>query len=224
MENYFNEIYEYYNHSRIPDEKGYGKRFFEGVKQNRSWLHHLVNEMQFHFEGRQALEVACGMGRWTYQVSKFAKHITATDISENLLENAKGMEIPKDRVEFVQCDAFCIDEIVGDFDGGFHMNFLNHLPLDTIPEFLEKFHGVLGKGKTVFCGSQRGRGNKQNPFYEKRDTGDMFSIRKHDDGKEIHVIDTIFSEELLRGLLAGRAKDLNMTFCKWWWWASYTIV
>jgi hypothetical protein len=37
------------------------------------------------------------------------------------------------------------------------------------------------------------------------------------------VIDTLFSEDLLRGLLAGKACRLTILMNPWWWWATYQI-
>jgi hypothetical protein len=49
----------------------------------------------------------------------------------------------------------------------------------------------------------------------------MVSLRHHDDGRPIEVVDTLFTEELVREVLSGKARDLEITMKPWWWWASY---
>jgi hypothetical protein len=75
----------------------------------------------------------------------------------------------------------------------------------------------------VFCASQRYQGSPEEPWYKKADTGDMVSLRHHDDGRPIEVVDTLFTEDLLREVLRGKARDLEITMKPWWWWASYRV-
>jgi hypothetical protein len=40
---------------------------------------------------------------------------------------------------------------------------------------------------------------------------------------QIEVVDTLFTEELVREVLSGKARDLEITMKPWWWWASYRV-
>jgi len=51
----------------------------------------------------QSLEIGCGTGKNTEWLVKKAKHITAVDLSENMLAKAKG-KIAADTVRFLQAD------------------------------------------------------------------------------------------------------------------------
>ena len=220
---YLADIADYYNNSRVPSKPGTAASFRNDLARPTYWGKYLVAEMQGVFEGKSVLEVACGMGKWTQLVADVAEQVVATDISANLLENARGLPLPKANVSFVQSDAFDIQKVKGAFNAGLHMNFINHLPLSQVPRFLDCFHAALEPGAVVFCGTQRFRGDAQNPVYELDSTGDVVSVRHHDDGRMIEVVDTLFTEDLLRGLLAGRATHLNFTMNKMWWWLNYRV-
>jgi hypothetical protein len=51
----------------------------------------------------------------------------------------------------------------------------------------------------------------------------MVSLRHHDDGRPIEVVDTLFTEELVRKVFAEKARELQITMKPWWWWASYRV-
>jgi hypothetical protein len=107
--------------------------------------------------------------------------------------------------------------------GACHINFMNHVPFELLPAFIEGLHRKLEPGSVVFCASQRWQGSAEEPWYEKPETGDIVSLRHHDDGRPIEVVDTLFTEELLREVLDGKAQPLQITIKPWWWWASYEV-
>jgi len=49
----------------------------------------------------------------------------------------------------------------------------------------------------------------EEPWYKKPETGDMVSLRHHDDGRPIEVVDTLFTEDLVKEVLSGKARDLE---------------
>ena len=223
QDDYLTALAEYYNGSRLPSKPGAAAGFPEAVQSPDHWAHQIAADLTIALAEKRVLEVACGNGRWTQIAARAAKHITATDIAQNLLDNAMGLPIPPGKVDFIRCDAFDIATIAGPFWAGLHMNFINHLPLDTVPRFLDAFHSALGQDATVICGSQKFRGSANEPVYERPGTSDICSMRHNDAGDEIEVIDTLFTEDLLRGLLAGRAADLQFSSNPHWWWAKYAV-
>jgi hypothetical protein len=150
-----------------------------------------------------------------------AERVVATDPCPRLLELARILNLKN--TEFVECDFLSLEKVEGTFNGACHVNIMNHIPLELLPTFLDKIHQKLEPGSSVFCASQRFRGNPEEPWYEKRETGDMVSLRHHDDGRPIEVVDTLFTEDLLKGLFIGRAPRLQISLKHWWWWASYKV-
>ena len=221
---YFKELADYYNNSRLKPNDSMRTGVSDLRRQYNdpnSWVHACVNNLQSVFRGKRVLEVACGPGTWTQFLADVAEQVLATDQSPRLLRYAAELKLQN--TNWLECDAFELSKINLRFNGVCHFNFINHIPLDLTPEFLRILHDRLEPGSTVFCATQRFRGSPDQPWYQKKDSGDMVSLRHKADGSVIEVIDTYFSEDLLRGLLAGKACRLRIFMNPWWWWATYQI-
>lgn len=220
---YFHDLADYYNNSRIPSSVMTGAAEIRGeFEKEGSWVRECVKELHMTLAKRRVLEIGCGGGRWTQFIADVAERVVATDPCLRLLERARLLDLPN--TEFVECDFLSLEKVEGAFNGACHVNIMNHIPLELLPTFLDKIHQKLEPGSLVFCASQRFRGNPEEPWYEKRETGDMVSLRHHDDGRPIEVVDTLFTEDLLKGLFIGRARRLQISVKHWWWWASYQVL
>jgi hypothetical protein len=73
---------------------------------------------------------------------------------------------------------------------------MHHVPRELLPDFIDALHRRLEPDSIVFCASQRWQGSAEEPWYEKPETGDMVSLRHHDDGRPIEVVDTLFTEDI----------------------------
>lgn len=93
----------------------------------------------------------------------------------------------------------------------------------VLPTFVEPLHRRLEPDAVVFCASQRFQGSAEEPWHEKPETGDMASRRHHDDSRPIEVVDTLFTEELLRELRDIKTRELQIALKPWWCWASYRL-
>ena len=219
---YFRQLADYYNNSRITSKVMTGAAEIRAdFNQEGSWVRHCAEHLQLTLAKRKVLEVACGGGRWTQFIADVADRVVATDPCPRLLEFGRKLGIPN--TEWVECDAFSLDKIKETFNGACHVNFMNHVPLELLPTFIDKLHQKLEPGSTVFWATQRFRGNPSESWYEKPETGDMVSLRHHDDGRPIEVVDTLFTEDLVRGLFIGRARRLEITLKGWWLWARYQV-
>jgi ubiquinone/menaquinone biosynthesis C-methylase UbiE len=218
---YFRELADYYNHSRFKKMTRVAE-FRADFNRPGSWVRECAESLQLTLAKRRVLEIACGAGVWTQFIAEVAERVVATDPCPQLLNY--GGQLNLLNTEWVECDAFSLNKIEGAFNGACHINFINHIPLELLPTFLEQMHRRLEPGSVVFCASQRWQGSVEEPWYQKPETGDMVSLRHHDDGRPIEVVDTLFTEDLLRGLLCGKARQLQITLKPWWWWASYKIV
>jgi 2-polyprenyl-3-methyl-5-hydroxy-6-metoxy-1,4-benzoquinol methylase len=219
---YFRELADYYNRSRIHDKKMTGAAAIRAeFEKEGSWVRTCAKDLQAVLANRRVIEVVCGGGRWTQFIADVAEKVVATDCSPQLLERARLLKLPD--TEFVECDAFSLDRIPKTFTGACHINFMNHVPLALLPNFIDRVHQMLEPGSVVFCATQRDRGSPKEPWYEKRETGDMVTLRHCEDGTPVEVVDTLFTEDLLRGLFAGKARRLQISMKSWWWWASYEI-
>lgn len=89
--------------------------------------------------GMRVLEVGCGTGMFTEMFSHSGAHITAVDISEDLLRKAKERDLPPQQVRFLakhfeECD------VEGPYDAIVGSSVLHHL--DLVPS-LTRMYGLL---------------------------------------------------------------------------------
>ncbi|HEX6565910.1 MAG TPA: class I SAM-dependent methyltransferase [Chthoniobacterales bacterium] len=219
---YFRELADYYNYSRIPSKVMTGAAEIRTeFNQTGTWVWECADSLQATLAKRRVLEIACGSGRWTQFVADVAEHVLATDPCPALLEYGRRLNLPN--IDWVECDAFSLHKIEGTFNGACHINFMNHVPRELLPRFIDKLHDKLEPDSVVFCASQRWQGSAEEPWYEKLETGDMVSLRHHDDGRPIEVVDTFFTEDLLREVLSGKTRELQITLKPWWWFACYRV-
>lgn len=110
--------------------------------------------------GDAALEIGCGTGTTALLLASSVQHITATDISSNMIGIARGKAKDQevDNVDFVQAT---LDDGTLDgrsFDAVLAFNLLHLLP--ELPAALRKIHGLLKPGgvfisKSVCLGEKR---------------------------------------------------------------------
>ena len=219
---YFQDVADYYNNTRVDCEKitGVAKARAE-FNQRGSWIRECAESLQITLAKRRVLEIACGAGVWTQFAADVAERVVATDPSPRLLDYGRGLNFPN--TDWIECDAFSLHKIEGRFNAAFHINFMNHVPRELLPAFIDGLHQRLEPGAVVFCATQRWQGSAEEPWYEKPQTGDMVSLRHHNDGRPIEVVDTYFTEDLIKELLSGKTRELQITLKSWWWWASYQV-
>lgn len=92
--------------------------------------------------GVRALEIGCGTGLFTELFAQTGAHITAVDISPELLEQARRKQLPADRVAFVQARFEDCDQL-DPFDAVVGSSVLHHL---EVQESIEKIFTLLRPG------------------------------------------------------------------------------
>ncbi len=138
--------------------------------------------------GIRALELGCGTGLFTALFAQTGAHITAVDISPDLLDRARRKQLPADRVTFVQTRFEDCDQL-GPFDAVVGSSVLHHL---EVQESIEKIFTLLRPGGVLSFAEP----NMLNPqaFLERRFHNlPMFSYVSPDE--------TAFVRWKLKGLL-----------------------
>ena len=186
----------------------------------------LALALQQFCKGKRVLEVAAGHGRWTRYVADVASYILATDGSPRMLKQAEELvlwqkDIPKDRYGFLCLDAFGINAAPGQFDVGFSVNWLEHIPSVRLSEFLDAFHRKIGSGTQAlaainFFGSTEG-------LYRKEGYSDWFSRRTRPDGSVYEIVDNPYTEEDLRRILGPFAENITYHAGVKFYWVKYEV-
>ncbi len=220
---YLSNMVHYYNEARLPQKPGDAAGFFNDVQRDPNhWAHEMVQDLRAFVSGRRVLEVACGMGRWTQFAAETAGFVLATDAAPNLLANAEGLRLPRDRVRFRCVNAFDIGSLKDEFVCAMHLNFFNHLPAPAAARFLSVLHARLGPGGRVFAAGQQYSANWKQQMYTRDGSPDTFSMRR-EDGFNFELVDNEFDESRVRQCLAGAATNLQVKIGRAFWWATYTV-
>jgi SAM-dependent methyltransferase len=173
------------------------------------------------FAGRRVLEVACGTGYWTQVLAEVAERVCATDASPAMLALARAKKLPPARVEFREADAFALDTVGGDCNGGLANFWLSHVPAARREGFLDGFHRRLARGSPVFLADNVFVPGISSALVHQPGCPDTFNRRKLPDGSEHEVVKNYFDEAAFRHLLAPRSTDLAVHFGNVFWWVSY---
>lgn len=89
------------------------------------------------------LEIGCGIGTLTRKLAERAEHITAIDLSANMIETAKGLSKSHDNIDFQVADILETEFPAEHFDAIVSVATFHHIPLE---ELLPKLKIFLRKG------------------------------------------------------------------------------
>jgi len=227
------EIVAYYDNASHTAYAEHGAVFAEDyderVATEGSSLRDLALVIQDLSRGNRVLEVAAGHGRWTRYVARVAEYVLATDASPRMLAQAEelvahGQDLPDGKVDFLHLDAFEIGRVPGTFNFGFSVNWVEHIPMVRVDEFLTAFHLKLGQGAKALIAINFYRETTREKLYQKSDGPDWYSKRTRPDGSEYEIVDNEYSEEELRELLAGTAKNIEYSSGVGFYWVTYEVV
>lgn len=95
--------------------------------------------------GMRVLEIGCGTGFFTEMFVKTGAQIIGVDISKELLEKARGRNLPEDRAKFLQArfEDFSFEE---PFDAIIGSSVLHHLNIEVA---LARIYGLLKPGAVM---------------------------------------------------------------------------
>ena len=157
-------------------------------------------------KGRRVLELACGPGYWTQQIAPFVRSVVATDYNESTLREARKKNLDSSRVTFEQADAYKLDQIVGDFDAVFAVDWFAHVPRSRISEFLGSVACRIPKGCPVFFLDQLPKEGSITEVFDSE--GNHIQERILEDGSKYRVIKHFLDDSEIEGYLC----DLDLEF------------
>ena len=158
--------------------------------------------------GRHVLEIACGPGFWTQFAAETAASVVATDYNQSTLDEAKKKSLPIDRVSLLQADAYRLDLIPGIFDAILSVDWLAHVPLSQMEEFLSgALRRVRPGAPLMFIDQLPGEHSLSGVFDAE---GNHIQERVLPDGSAFRVIKHFFSDDELANLFSGFSGELRI--------------
>ena len=117
-------------------------------------IRHLAMEIQRTLAGRDVLELAAGLGRWSRPLLGAAKSLLATDASPRVMERLPegaswGLNLRANQFRCQRLDAFRPETAPGKFNGALTVNWFQHMPRQKIRRWITRLHRKLLPGSIV---------------------------------------------------------------------------
>jgi SAM-dependent methyltransferase len=202
-----NEQLEYYR-ARAPE---YDEWFFRRGRYDRGpchladWTGELAlveAALQETLPLGDVLELACGTGIWTQQLSRGGRRVVAVDASPEVLAINRA-RLGSDSVEYVLADLFSWTPPQQQFDAVFFGFWLSHVPTDRFDAFWQDVRTALKPGGVALF---------VDSLFEQTSTArDHRSIdpsgvvqRRLNDGREFSIVKVFYEPESLERRLLER--------------------
>jgi demethylmenaquinone methyltransferase/2-methoxy-6-polyprenyl-1,4-benzoquinol methylase len=166
---------------------------------------------------RSVLEVACGTGFWTQMLARQARSVVATDAAPEMLALARSRQYELSNVELILDDAYRLGKVRDGFDGGFHFQWISHVPRARLQEFFSRFHGRLSTESVVVFGDNKDQGTQADS------DGNLYQERTLPDGSRHRVIKNWLTRDELRTLLQPWTDALHFQEFERDWFVCYKL-
>lgn len=177
-----------------------------------------------HFDGRHALEIACGTGYWTPFAAEHCASWLATDANEEVLAIARTKPLPPGKVQFRLLDAYAMSTL-GDtsFDAALAAFWWSHVPIQHLAGWLAGLHAQLAPGAVVVMLDNLYVPGSNLPITRQDAAGNTCQTRVLDDGSTHEVLKNFPTREQAFAMLGPRARDPQWTVFQHYWALAYCL-
>lgn len=174
----------------------------------------------FHtfFAGKSVLEIACGTGYWTEQISHVAKSVWATDINESVLDIAKAREYKCPvTLQVADMNNLATDQLFDALFGGFIWSHILLQDLDGLLDNLKE--RLVPHSHIAFIDSKLVPGSFHNPKRITRtdEMGNTFQTRHLENGTTFEVLKNFPTRRFLLDKLSRIATDIEIIDLDYYW-------
>ena len=189
-------------------------RFDRGEEINQRWFDEVaIVKLALHQVGtvEHLLELASGTGIWTQKLLKIGKQITAIDASPEMIEINRD-KLGSSQVDYQQHDLFAW-EPNQEYDLVFFSFWLSHVPPELLDSFLQKVYNAVRPGGQMFIIDSRFEPTSAAKDHLLQDDGNIYQLRKLNDGREFQIVKIFYQPDRLRDQLTevGFTADVNAT-------------
>ncbi len=206
------DLQSYYNARAKEYDKVYA------IPEEQQDLAEATKIFQQLFAQQTVLEIACGTGYWTKQISVTARSIFATDINESVIEIAKGRN-DAGNVQFKVADMYDLSTATK-YDALFGGFIWSHILLEDLDSFLQKATGFLKPGGTIAFIDSKPIPNTIHDVKRITRTdehGNTFQTRNLENGSTHVVLKNFPSQEFLQQKLSPCFKNIQYIPLEHYW-------
>ncbi len=209
------KLVDYYN-KRASE---YEQIYYRPIAKRRQELLDEGVRLQKLVGGRDVLELACGTGYWTHLMSETAAHVTASDISAEMLNEARQKPFAKP-VDFLRADLFGLPFRPESFDCLAIGFWFSHHPRQDYARFFEMITRPLRTGSPIWMIDNNPPA--EGPTNDSAGTdehGNNLKVRKLGNGQEHVILKNYFVKDELESIFAPRFPDRSVSFYGEYYWA-----
>lgn len=170
------------------------------------------------FANKSVLEIACGTGYWTEQISKTANSILATDINQVVIDIANSRQYNNNvTFQVIDMNNLSVDKPFDAIFGGF---IWSHILLQDLDNFILKLKSLINeKGEIVFIDSKQ----VENTNHDKKSItrvdqfNNTFQTRELENGTKHEVLKNFPNEKFLKDKLSSISNEINIIELEHYW-------
>ncbi len=195
----------------------YEQIYYRDNKERRQEIEDDVERLKVLAKGKSVLELACGTGYWTTQVSETALSVIATDFSDEMIVEAKKKEYHCP-IQFMQADLHHLPFAEPSCDLLLLGFWFSHEPCQ---DYEKLFKTLLGQIKThgkiwMIDNNPPAEGDKFQAV-GKDAHGNNYKRRFLDDDTEYKILKNYFSKESLREIFEPYFEIESLIHNKYYW-------
>jgi ubiquinone/menaquinone biosynthesis C-methylase UbiE len=209
-----NQTIEYYR-KRAAE---YDKIYYRDNPRRQAELSRMYELSRKVLSRKEVLDLACGTGFWTREISQSAESIVGVDINAATLEEArqKSYRCP---VRFLIADFFSLPFERPLFTGLLATFVLSHVRREDQEELCDHVKRSLAPNTTAFfCENNQTTEMPGNLHWDNSRTN-TYKLRKLENGEEFRILKNYYDESELRDTL-GRWGSVEELIYDYYYWAA----
>ena len=194
----------------------YDNIYYKDDPVRQGELAELYNMSRKVLAGRTVLDIACGTGFWTREVSETAQSIIGLDINEATLAVArhKTYACP---TEFLCRNIFAPGEFEPKPDGLLATFLISHVKRQEIETLRDRIKSTIVSGSPAFLCDNNLICEMIPDLIPDEDSVNTYKKRKLENGKEYTILKNYFEPEELKAIFSSWGKITAFYFEKYYW-------
>ena len=167
--------------------------------------------------GKQIVEIACGTGYWTDLMSQTAQKIIATDLSSEMIRQARQKQFSCP-IEFIQADMYSLPVKSHACDllaVGF---WFSHEPKEQYPKFFDLLSSLIRPNGTIWMIDNNPPAEGiVNTSSGQDEHGNNYKKRYLDTGEEFTILKNYFTRDELQDIFSPHFTVKRITYGQYYW-------